>query len=147
MFGIQQGGIEETSPEVIRKSQMDNLLLLSNNDDDILENYELISKNTTSNEEYDKKLKKYPKLETEDLYLKRKLDKEQEENLGNIMEKPLMAISSLQNEETMANLKNQILENATEEQKAILSQMSLLDIIKNMPQEQTSQMIKTLSLN
>lgn len=145
MFGIQQGGIEETSPEVIRKSQMDNLLLLSNDDDDILENYELISKNTTSNEGYDKNLKKYPKLETEDLYLKRKLDKEQEENLGNIMEKPLMAISSLQNEETMANLKKQILENATEEQKAILSQMSLLDIIKNMPQEQTSQMIEELN--
>lgn len=90
---------------------MDNLLLLSNDDDEILKNYELISKNTISNEEYDKYIKKYPKLETEDLYLRKNLNKEEQQLLGNLMEKPLMAISSLENEETMANLKNQMLEN------------------------------------
>ncbi len=91
---------------------MDNLLLLSNNDDEILKNYELISKNTISNEEYNKYLKKYPKLETEDLYLRRNLNKEEQQLLGNLMEKPLMAISSLENEDTMNNLKNNMLENA-----------------------------------
>lgn len=90
---------------------MDNLLLLSNDDNEILKNYELISKNTISNEEYDKYIKKYPKLETEDLYLRKNLNKEEQQLLGNLMEKPLMAISSLENEETMANLKNQMLEN------------------------------------
>lgn len=91
---------------------MDNLLLLSNNDDEILKNYELISKNTISNEEYNKYVKKYPKLETEDLYLRRNLNKEEQQLLGNLMEKPLMAISSLENEDTMNNLKNNMLENA-----------------------------------
>ena len=91
---------------------MDNLLLLSNNDDEILKNYELISKNTISNEDYNKYLKKYPKLETEDLYLRRNLNKEEQQLLGNLMEKPLMAISSLENEDTMNNLKNNMLENA-----------------------------------
>ena len=91
---------------------MDNLLLLSNNDDEILKNYELISKNTISNEEYNKYLKKYPKLETEDLYLRRNLNKEEQQLLGNLMGKPLMAISSLENEDTMNNLKNNMLENA-----------------------------------
>lgn len=90
---------------------MDNLLLLSNDDNEILKNYEIISKNTISNEEYDKYIKKYPKLETEDLYLRKNLNKEEQQLLGNLMEKPLMAISSLENEETMANLKNQMLEN------------------------------------
>ncbi len=90
---------------------MDNLLLLSNDDNEILKNYELISKNTISNEEYDKYIKKYPKLETEDLYLRKNLNKEEQQLLGNLMEKPLMAISSLENEETMVNLKNQMLEN------------------------------------
>ncbi len=91
---------------------MDNLLLLSNNDDEILKNYELISKNTISDEEYNKYVKKYPKLETEDLYLRRNLNKEEQQLLGNLMEKPLMAISSLENEDTMNNLKNNMLENA-----------------------------------
>ena len=90
-------------------------------------------------------IKKYPKLEIEDLYLKRKLNKDQEQNLGNMMEKPLMVISSLQNEETSINLKNQMLENVEEEQKVIINQMSLLDIIKNMPQKQTNEMIEQLN--
>lgn len=124
---------------------MDNLLLFTNEDENILENYELISKNTISKEEYDEYLEKYPKLEIEDLYLKRKLNKDQEQNLGNMMEKPLMAISSLQNEETSINLKNQMLENVEEEQKVIINQMSLLDIIKNMPQKQTNEMIEQLN--
>lgn len=124
---------------------MDNLLLFTNEDENILENYELISKNTISKEEYDEYLEKYPKLEIEDLYLKRKLNKDQEQNLGNMMEKPLMVISSLQNEETSINLKNQMLENVEEEQKVIINQMSLLDIIKNMPQKQTNEMIEQLN--
>lgn len=124
---------------------MDNLLLFTNEDENILENYELISKNTISKEEYNEYLEKYPKLEIEDLYLKRKLNKDQEQNLGNMMEKPLMAISSLQNEETSINLKNQMLENVKEEQKVIISQMSLLDIIKNMPQKQINEMIEELN--
>ena len=42
--GIQAGGIENPSPEVIRKSQMDNLLLFTKEDESILNKYTLISK-------------------------------------------------------------------------------------------------------
>ena len=48
-IGIQQSGIKEVSPKVIRKSKMDEILLLTNDDNEILENYELISKDNLSN--------------------------------------------------------------------------------------------------
>lgn len=123
---------------------MDELLLLTNEDDFILENYELISKDKISGEEYDKYLEKYPKLETEDIYVKKKLNEEQEENLGNKMEKTLMAISSLEDEEIAKELKNQMLENTPEEQRQVLNSMSLTDIIKTMPEEQRNKIIEEI---
>ena len=56
-IGIQQSGIKEVSPKVIRKSKMDEILLLTNDDNEILENYELISKDNLSNKDYEKYLK------------------------------------------------------------------------------------------
>ena len=46
--GIQAGGIENVAPEVIRKSQMDNLLIFTSDDEEILNNYNLLSKNDLS---------------------------------------------------------------------------------------------------
>ena len=43
-IGIQQGGIQNVSPEAIRKEQMENLLLFSTDDEKILNCYTLISK-------------------------------------------------------------------------------------------------------
>ncbi len=144
-IGIQQGGIEESSPDAIRKLKMDNLLLLTNEDNSILENYELISKDNLSKEEYENYLEKYPKLEEEEIYVKKDLNDEQEEALGEKIKKPLMAISSLEDEETANNLKNQMLANLPEEQKQVLSQMSLTDIIKNIPEEQREKIIEELN--
>ena len=128
-IGIQQGGIKQISPEVIRKSKMEDLLLLTNEDESILENYELISKENLDETEYDEYLEKYPKLETEELYVKKELNDEQGKDLENKMEMPLMAISSLEDEETANNLKNQMLANVPEEQKIALSGMSIIQII------------------
>ena len=44
--GIQQGGIENSAIEVIRKDQMNELLLLTKQDEEILSKYTLISKNS-----------------------------------------------------------------------------------------------------
>ena len=40
--GIQAGGIETAVPKVISKENMENLLMFSNEDDKILENYSLV---------------------------------------------------------------------------------------------------------
>ena len=96
--GIQAGGIEYIAPTVIRKEKMDKLLLYSEDDEEILSNYALISRDTLSQEEYNKKVKKYPLLEKEDLYEQNKLGKKQKEHLDEIILNPLMAVYSLENE-------------------------------------------------
>ena len=40
--GIQNGGIENVAPEVIRKSEMENLLIFTDDDNKILSSYEEI---------------------------------------------------------------------------------------------------------
>ena len=66
-IGIQQGGIENSSPEVIRKSSMDNVLLFTEDDEEILGNYTLISKDNLNEKDYNKYLKDYPELANQDL--------------------------------------------------------------------------------
>ena len=53
-IGIQQGGIQNVSPEAIRKEQMENLLLFSTDDEKILNCYTLISKKEMEDKEYEK---------------------------------------------------------------------------------------------
>ena len=53
-IGIQQGGIKNVSPEVIRKSQMENVLLLTTEDERIIDSYTLISKKSLETKEYAK---------------------------------------------------------------------------------------------
>ena len=77
--GIQAGGIENVAPEVIRKSQMDNLLIFTLDDEEILNNYTLISKSNLSNDEYEKTKKEYPAIESEDLYELNKLNKKEKD--------------------------------------------------------------------
>ena len=66
--GIQNGGIEDVSPDVIRKNTMDSLLIFTDDDEQILSSYEEISKENLEEKEYDKLVKQYPALENETLY-------------------------------------------------------------------------------
>ncbi len=143
--GIQAGGIEYIAPEIIRKSQMDNLLIFTSDDKEILNNYTLISKNDLSENEYEKMKEKYSAIENEDLYELNKLNKKEKEKLDEIITKPFMVSYFLQNEETAEKIKEQILANVPEEQKVVISQMPLIDIIKNIPQEQRGQIIDEIN--
>ena len=58
-IGIQSGGIENPAPEVIRKSEMDNLLIFTEDDEQILNDYKEISKENLDEKEYEKLVKKY----------------------------------------------------------------------------------------
>lgn len=164
--GIQQGGIENSLPEAIRKSQMNNLLIFTKEDENILSKYTLISKNSLDEKEFNKYVKKYPELENEDLYIINKLNKEELNDLSSIMAKPLMILSNVTNEQTAEKIKEQLINTMqgmqeydtqtmpegipTEEilnkqneavgnldiSPAIMSQMSLLELLGTMPQEQ-----------
>lgn len=142
-IGIQNGGIENVAPEVIRKSEMENLLIFTEEDDKILSLYEEISKENLDNKEYEKLVKKYPALENEALYKIKKVNKNEQNELNSIMAKPLMSISMLENEETSEQIKQQMLEQITKNQE--MQNMSLIEIIKQMPKEQLEKMLENIN--
>ena len=148
-IGIQSGGIENPAPEVIRKSEMDNLLIFTEDDEQILNDYKEISKENLDEKEYEKLVKKYSALENETLYEVKKLNSEEQTQLNNMMTKPLMMLGSLENEETANSMKEQMLSsmsaNIPEQQKITMQNMELIDIIKQMPKEQVDKMLETVN--
>ena len=91
--GIQNGGIENVAPEVIRKSEMEKMLIFTEEDDKILALYEEISKYNLDSAEYEKLVKKYPALENESLYKIKKISSSEQDELDSLMAKPLMMLS------------------------------------------------------
>lgn len=144
-IGIQQGGIENAAPEVIRRTQMEDLLLFTDKDEEILSNYTLLSKENLNNEEYDTYVKEYPELENQDLYLQNKLNKTQQNQLNELMSRRIMELSLMSSEEMSTNIKNQMLQNMVEPQKSMMEQMELMDIIRNMPEENLNKMLEVLN--
>ena len=113
--GIQQGGIENNHYEVIRKSEMDKLLIFTDKDEQILNNYELIDSSDT------KYLKKYPLLKQEELYILKK------DNLKDELNLPILMMYTLNNEETLAKMKQTM---------NIPDNIDIYMIFSNMPYEQ-----------
>ena len=123
--GNQNGGIENVAPEIIRKSEMENLLIFTEEDDKILASYEEISKENLNDNEYEKLVKKYPALENETLYRIKKLSSNEQNELNSLMAKPLMMFSTLENEETAEQMKQQILDDM---QDSILEQAAIQEV-------------------
>ena len=119
--GIQAGGIEYAVPETISQKDMDAILLFSNDDDKILENY------TTE--------------DTDGNYVIKDLKESEKEDLEQIMTKPIIISRTVQKEEMANKIKEQILANVPDGQKEILQNMSIIDILKTMPKEQLNQML------
>ncbi len=92
-IGIQQGGIESASPEVMKESTMMALKMISGNNSVISNSYEMISKDNLTEKEYEKYVKKYPALEEQRLYVQKKLKSEEQEELDNIMSKAIIAVN------------------------------------------------------
>ena len=133
--GIQQGGIETAIPEAISKDEMDNLLMFTNDDSKILDCYKLVSKDTVSNDEYNNYLKEYPALENEEVYVLNKLNKDQKNNLEEMLKKPLVQVYLMQNDQMQEKIKESLFANVPEPQKEAMKDMELMDILKTMPEE------------
>lgn len=138
-IGIQQSGIEDYVMDAITKSQMDNLLIFSKDDDKILSYYTLTEK---GNNKY---IDKYPAVENEDIYVLNSLSKEEKEELKEILKKPIVETYLLQNEEMSEMIKAKMLENMPEEQKTALASISLIDILKSMPEENLNMVVDNLN--
>lgn len=96
--GIQQEGIENAVPKVIRKSELEKItFFMEEADKTKVENsYDLLEKNNLSKEDYDNYLKEYPNLEKEDLYKLNTKDKDTIEELNSILGKPILIVSGIE---------------------------------------------------
>ncbi len=139
--GIQQNGIENCVPVVIRKSSLENIMMATNEDDFIFDKYTLISKNNVSKDDYEKYLKKYPILKDEDLYILNKISEDDEEKLETIFAKPLIMLYFVQNEEQASLLKKYVLMQLSSQDVALYMNNSLIDIVKHIPEEKRNELI------
>ena len=68
--GIQQGGVENAVPKVIKASEMKKLFIFINNDEKnvVDDNYTLLDKDSLTKDEYNKYVKDNPELKNESIY-------------------------------------------------------------------------------
>ena len=107
-IGIQQSGIENPTPEQIRKSQMDKLLIFTDDDEKILDNYTLEG----------------------EIYKLNELDDQKQEELNGLMAEPLTELYFLTNKE----MEKEILSNMSgDTANTQIKDMKLIDVIANLP--------------
>ncbi len=141
--GIQQGGVENSTPIAIRESQMKKLELLMDEDsrEIVLNSYILLSKESLSEENYQIYQKKYPILSEENVFI---LDVKEDENvdaLSDIMGKAQLLISTLNSDtEQTAAMKEQLLAQLPKD----MANYSLFDIITQMPVEQSGPILASV---
>ena len=137
--GIQSGGIEEAVPEVISKEDMGNLLIFTDNDDEILNNYDLIDKETSSYQE--KIIRKYLgkdyDYKDKKIYVLKDLEDEKKEELVNLMSEPLLEYTAVTNEETANKIKEQF----------NFTGIDIMEALKQMPEEQREVMLSNFASN
>ncbi len=140
--GLQQGGIEEAVPDVIRESTLNDLNYFTKDDEKIQNSYELLEKN-------EKNIEKYPALENENIYKLKKLNKDEIQELEKIIAKPLMILTELTNESNADKIKEMLLNqsNLSSEQYSYMSQMNIMDIIKSLPEETIEEISNNLETN
>ena len=146
-IGIQQGGIENAVPEVIKENELKRLLMFVDNDDkDAVEDaYTLVKSGDTSDEKYDEYVEKYPKLETENVYVLKEIDKEKNEKLNEILGKPEMALLAIEKDgEESKKIKEGILKMMPPQAAMVMKDKSLIEIMETMPEEQLAPMRKEM---
>ena len=140
--GIQQGGIENSAPKVIRKSEKEKLSLFISEIDlnKVEENYKLISKDNLSNNEYNNYSKKYPLLNQEDLYELNTDNKDIIEELSVILAKPELILYGIRS----GNMEEFNFNN-TNSQMNLPENTDIFTILKTLPKEKINEMLKGMN--
>ena len=143
-IGIQSSGIEEKIPQFLSVENTELLQLFTNSEDynKILENYELLKDDSNNKEKIKKYFGEDYKLKPDTIYILKNIDEQKEKELVKLMANPLIAVSSILNEENANRLKETILPNLPAEQKAIFESKSMVEIVKMMPKEQVAILTK-----
>ena len=141
--GIQSGGILNAVPDVIAKEDMDAMLIFTDKDEEILENYTLVG--SVQNMQEEKMLKKYfgkdYDIEPNTIYVLKEIEDKKEEELSGIIAGPLMEMTAITKEETANQIKEKMLQNVPEEQKQYVQNQSIMEMIQQMPETQREQLL------
>ena len=140
--GIQQGGISDAAPEVIRQSEMEKLMLFMAEADrkTVLDRYTLLRRETLSGKEYTRYVKQYPALENAALYHLGDVTKKEREELSALFGKPMLLLAGLSGSyEEMGSVKDQILQNLPPEMAQ--SGKDIFEILAMLPAESRMQMM------
>ncbi|MDV4151649.1 ABC transporter transmembrane domain-containing protein [Clostridium sp. AL.422] len=143
--GIQQGGVENSVPKIIRKSEKEKLSLFIDDNDinKVEDNYKLISKDNLTEDEYKDYLTKYPLLEKEDLYELNTKDKTIINELNSILAKPELIVYGINSD----NLDDFDFSNGNGENAInnLPENVDIFTILKNLPKEQLNDLIKGIN--
>ncbi len=141
--GIQAGGIEKAIPQIISKENMTTVLMLTDKDQEILDNYTLVGETPTSDEQkvINKYMGKDKSVSADSVYVLNNITQDQEDNLINILATPLLEFSTITNQETANQIKEKMMANMPEQQKAYIQNKSLQEILESMPEEQKQQLL------
>ena len=144
--GIQSGGIEYVAPNVISKTDMENIISYTEDSNEILEDYTLVGAEELTQKQ-EKTLKKYTdnNYNNNEIYVIKDLSKEQRQAVSKKMTKPIIIYEMLQSEENAQPIKEQIISNIPEEQRQIFESRTLLEILQLMPKEQLKQVTDGIS--
>ena len=148
--GIQAGGIETPIPEVITKENMELIKIFSSEEDynNIIKNYRLVGDIQTKDET--EKIEKYfgkdYQVKNNILYTLNNIDEQKQGELTKLLTSPIMELATILDEEKANQIKEKMLENIPEPQKQIITNLSLIEIIKTMPKEQLTQIIEQFNL-
>ena len=98
--GIQQGGVENAVPKVIKLSEMEKLFIFMNDDEKnvVKDNYTLLDKDNLTTDEYNKYVKDYPELKNESIYKLNTNEEEKIDKLNDIFGKPMLIVSMLESQ-------------------------------------------------
>lgn len=136
--GIQQGGITEVAPKVIRSSSMESLLLFTNSKDTktITDSYRLIKQKDA------KKNKDYKALKDEDVYELNDLTKEEKRELEKVIAKPMMLLTMVSDPKVASEMTDMILNSGQFGAMKFAEKPSLFDLLKVMPEEAKNKMFE-----
>lgn len=98
--GIQQGGVENAVPKVIKLSEIEKLFIFMNDDEKnvVKDNYTLLDKDNLTTDEYNKYVKDYPELKNESIYKLNTDEEEKIDKLNDIFGKPMLIVSMLESQ-------------------------------------------------
>jgi ATP-binding cassette subfamily B multidrug efflux pump len=128
--GIQQNGIENAVPEVIRQEQLEKIKLLLSQEGMNLVNrsYKLIDRDSLSEKEYSKYLNKYPLLGRENLYVLNKPSKKDIKELDSVLAKAILIVWGIEQGDAEQGLSKHF--------EGLPEGIEPFEALKNLPNEQ-----------